>query len=156
MNSAKQAPRIVECSVETTATRADVFLFMVPQRMPYWYGAEMSSEFEVSGGCAEFSVAQKVRITGKIARKEVAHTAVVTRFEWPKIFEWRFEDAYGVRGIERWEVEPTATGARVTMRSEYAIPGKIGRAVDWLVTRHAVARRNGEYLARLKKYAERR
>lgn len=115
----------------------------------------MRSEFEVSGGCAEFQVAQKVRITGTIARKEVAHTAVVTRWEWPMVFEWRFEDAYGVRGTERWEVEPTVTGARVTMRSEYAIPGRIGRFVDWIVTRHAVARRNKEYLARLKKYAER-
>src|SRR5579863_4818299 len=156
MKTAKQEPRIVECSMDTTATPADIFLFMVPQRMPYWYGAEMRSECEVSGGCAEFSVAQKVRITGKIAKKEVAHTAVVTRFEWPRIFEWRFEDAYGVRGIERWEVEATATGTRVTMRSEYALPGKIGRVVDRLLTRHAVARRNREYLARLKKYAERR
>lgn len=110
----------------------------------------------MSGSCAEFSVAQKVRITGKLARKEVAHTAVVTRFEWPKIFEWRFEDAYGVRGMERWEVEPTTAGARVTMRSEYSMPGKIARAVDWLVTRHAVARRNREYLERLRKCAERR
>jgi hypothetical protein len=53
-------------------------------------------------------------------------------------------------------VEQNATGARVIMRSEYAMPGKIARTVDWLFTRHAVARRNGEYLARLKKYAERR
>ena len=142
--------------METTATPADVFLFFVPQRMPYWYGPEMKSEFEVSGGSAEFSVAQKVRITGKIAKKEVEHTAVVTHFEWPRIFEWRFEDAYGVRGLERWEVEPTATGARVMMRSEYAMPGKIGRVVDRLLTRHAVARRNREYLAHLKKYAERK
>jgi len=156
MNSAKQNQRIIECRMETSATPADVFLFFVPQRMPYWYGAEMKSEFEVSGGCAEFSVAQKVRIAGKIAKKVVAHTAVVTRFEWPRIFEWRFEDAYGVRGIERWEVEATATGARVTMHSEYSMPGKIGRVVDRLLTRHAVARRNREYVARLKKYAERR
>ncbi len=156
MKPTKQGPRIVECCVETTATPADVFLFMVPQRMPYWYGAEMRSEFEVTGGCAEFSVAQKVRITGKMVKKAVAHTAVVTRFEWPRVFEWRFEDAYGVRGTERWEVEPTTAGARVTMRSEYAMPGRMARAVDWLVTRHAVARRNGEYLKRLKKYAERR
>jgi hypothetical protein len=26
--------------------------------------------------------------------------------------------------------------------------------MDWLVTRHAVARRNQDYLARLKRYAE--
>jgi hypothetical protein len=133
-----------------------VFLFFVPQRMPFWYGAEMKSEFEVSGGCAEFGVAQKVRIAGKVAKKEVAHTAVVTRLEWPRVFEWRFEDAYGVRGTERWEVEPSPTGATVLMRSEYAMPGKFAHLVDWILTRHAVARRNREYLGRLRKYAERR
>ncbi len=155
MAPTKPKQRIIEFRVETTATPADVFLFFVPQRMIYWYGAEMRSEFEVSGGGAEFSVAQKVRITGKLAKKEVAHTAVVTRFEWPRIFEWRFEDAYGVRGVERWEVEPTASGARVLMRSEYEMRGTVSRIMDWILTRHAVARRNREYLARLKKYAER-
>lgn len=142
--------------METTATPADVFLFFVPQRMPYWYGAEMKAEFEASGGCAEFSATQKVRITGKLAKKKVAHTAVVTRFEWPRVFEWRFEDSYGVRGTERWEVEPTSTGATITMRSEYTMPGVFSKVIDWLLTRHALARRNREYLARLRKYAERR
>jgi uncharacterized membrane protein len=40
------------------------------------------------------------------------------------------------------------------MRSEYKLPGALGRAMDWLVTRHAVTRRNQDYLARLKRYAE--
>ena len=40
------------------------------------------------------------------------------------------------------------------MRSEYTMPGVLGKAMDWLVTRHAVARRNQDYLARLKRYAE--
>jgi hypothetical protein len=42
------------------------------------------------------------------------------------------------------------------MRSEYELPGSFGRAINWLITRHAVARRNRDYLARLKKFAERR
>jgi len=42
----------------------------------------------------------------------------------------------------------------VRMRSEYTMPGTLGKAMDWLVTRHAVARRNQDYLARLKRYAE--
>ena len=33
-----------------------VFAFFVPQRMPYWYGAEMDSEFDVLGCVAEFAV----------------------------------------------------------------------------------------------------
>ncbi len=28
-----------------------VYAFFVPQRMPYWYGAEMDSCFEVQQGC---------------------------------------------------------------------------------------------------------
>jgi hypothetical protein len=147
---------LIEQSIEIAATPTDVFLFFVPQRMPYWYGSEMASEFEVSGGASDFAVSQKVRITGKIAKKEISHTAVITRYEWLKLLEWRFEDAYGVRGLERWQLDPSNSGTRVTMRSEYQMPGKLGRAIDWLITRHAVARRNGEYLARLRKFAERK
>jgi hypothetical protein len=40
------------------------------------------------------------------------------------------------------------------MLSVYTMPGVIGKAMDWLLTRHAVARRNENYLARLKRYAE--
>src|SRR6202022_4325147 len=39
----------------------------------------------------------------------------------------------------------------VRMRSDYALPGPLGRTMDWLVTRHAVARRNQDYLLRLKR-----
>jgi hypothetical protein len=42
----------------------------------------------------------------------------------------------------------------VRMRSDYTMPGIVGKAMDWLLTRHAVARRNENYLARLKRYAE--
>ena len=40
------------------------------------------------------------------------------------------------------------------MRSAYTMPGLLGKAMDWLMTRHAVAKRNQDYLARLKGYAE--
>jgi hypothetical protein len=146
---------VIEQAIEIATTPTEVFLFFVPQRMPYWYGSEMACEFEVSGGASDFAVSQKVRITGKIGKKEISHTAVITRYEWSRLLEWRFEDAYGVRGRERWHVEQSATGTRVTMCSEYEMPGRFGRAINWLITRHAVTRRNREYLARLRKYAER-
>lgn len=147
---------LIELTIEIDATPNEVFLFFVPQRMPYWYGSEMASEFEVSGGASDFAASQKVRISGKLGKKEISHTAVITLYEWLHFLEWRFEDAYGVRGLERWQVEPSATGTRVTMRSEYEMPGRFGRAINWLITRHAVTRRNREYLARLKKFAERK
>jgi len=66
-----------------------------------------------------------------------------------------------VVGLERWELErvdsPSSQGTQKTvvrMRSDYTMPGLVGKAMDWLVTRHAVARRNENYLARLKHYAE--
>jgi hypothetical protein len=147
---------LVELSIEIAATPNEVFLFLVPQRMIYWYASEMAAEFEVSGGASDFAVSQKVRITGKLGKKEISHTAVITRYEWLRVLEWQFDDAYGVRGLERWQLDPSATGTHVTMRSEYEMPGRFGRAVDWLITRHAVTRRNREYLARLKKFAERK
>jgi hypothetical protein len=149
----------VDQSIEIAAPPKEVFVFFVPQRMPYWYGAEMDSCLEVSGGEADFCVAQKVRISGhfrgRLGEKEIAHTLEVTRYEAPRILEWRFEDPYGVRGLERWELEPTPAGTRITMRSEYEMPGKFAQIVDWLITRHAVARRNRDYLARLRKLSER-
>jgi uncharacterized membrane protein len=77
------------------------------------------------------------------------------------VFEWRFSDRFGVKGLERWELERVAatSSARapktvVRMRSDYTMPSLLGKAMDWLMTRHAVARRNQDYLARLKRYAE--
>jgi uncharacterized protein YndB with AHSA1/START domain len=137
-----------------------VFAFFVPQRMPYWYGAEMDSCFEVQDGAADFSTGLKVRITGRLARKTVSHTAVVTAFERPRLLEWRFADSYGVRGLERWELEPVAgtAGPATLLRffNQYEYPGRLGRAMDWLLTRNALARRNRDYLARLARLAERR
>ena len=144
----------LEFTVEMAAPPDRVFAFFVPQRMPYWYGAEMESRFEVQGGAAEFAVGLKVRITGRLGRKQVSHTAVVTRHEWGRLLEWRFQDAYGVRGLQRWELEPTPSGTRVSLRDAYELPGRLGRLVDWLLTRHAVARRDRSELARLKKLAE--
>jgi uncharacterized membrane protein len=151
----------IETAVQIAAPAELVFAFFVPQRMPYWYGADMEACLEVQGGASDFAVAQKVRVTGHLGKREVSHTSVVTAMRQARLFEWRFEDRYGVKGLERWELEPvdapSAAGAPrtvVRMRSDYAMPGLLGKAMDWLVTRHAVARRNQDYLARLKRYAE--
>jgi hypothetical protein len=136
-----------------------LFAFFVPQRMGYWYGPQTHTEFEVSDGAAEFGVAQKVRISGRLARREVSHTAVVTECRWGETLEWRFEDRSGLRGTERWDFEPVETdgapGTLVRMRSDYEFSGFVARAVNWVLTRHAVARRNRDFLARLKRLAER-
>ena len=151
----------IETSVQIAAPAEVVFAFFVPQRMPYWYGADMQACFEVQDGASDFAVAQKVQITGNLGKREVSHTAVVTALQQAHLFEWRFRDRYGVVGLERWELErldalssqrPQKTVVR--MRSDYKMPGLLGKAMDWLVTRHAVARRNENYLARLKRYAE--
>src|SRR5438477_12548352 len=118
----------------------DVFVFFVPQRMPYWYGPEMRSSFETQGCGSEFREGSQVRISAELAKRSFAHTAIVTAFERPRVFEWRFEDAYGVRGSERWEIEclQNGSGPRTMIRftSEYDIPGRIGGVMDRLVTRH--------------------
>lgn len=117
----------------------------------------MDAEIRALGCGPDFVLAQIVQIAGRIRDREVAHTAVVTKFDWGKLLEWRFKDSYGVRGVERWELMPSAAenAALVKMTSEYEMPGAFARAVDWLITRRALARRNREYLARLKKLAER-
>ncbi|MBZ5642852.1 MAG: SRPBCC family protein [Acidobacteriia bacterium] len=151
----------IETSVEIAAPAELVFAFFVPQRMPYWYGADMEACLEVQGGAPDFAVSQKVRVTGHLGKREVSHTSVVTALQPARVFEWRFEDRYGVKGLERWEFErlagPTLESAPrtiVRMRSAYTMPGLLGKAMDWLMTRHAVAKRNQDYLARLKGYAE--
>jgi uncharacterized membrane protein len=151
----------IETSVQIAAPAEVVFAFFVPQRMPYWYGADMHACFEVQDGASDFAVSQKVQITGNLGKREVSHTAVVTALQQARLFEWRFRDRYGVVGLERWELErvdmPSAQRAQKTvvrMHSDYVMPGALGKAMDWLVTRHAVARRNENYLARLKRYAE--
>jgi uncharacterized membrane protein len=154
----------IETSVRISAPPELVFAFFVPQRMPYWYGADMELSLEVQGGAPDFAVAQKIRVTGHLGKQEVSHTAVVTALQQARLFEWRFKDRYGVEGLERWELErvdappgsseTSALKTVVRMRSDYTMPGLVGKAMDWLLTRHAVARRNQDYLARLKRYAE--
>ncbi len=151
----------IETSVQIAAPAEIVFAFFVPQRMPYWYGADMKACLEVQDGAADFAVTQKVRVTGILGQREVSHTAVVTALQQARLFEWRFRDRYGVEGLERWELERVDPSSSqlvpktvVRMWSDYTMPGIFGKAMDWLLTRHAVARRNQEYLARLKRYAE--
>ena len=151
----------IDTAVEIAAPAEVVFAFFVPQRMPYWYGADMHACFEVQDGASDFAVAQKVHIAGNMGKREVSHTAVVTALQQARLFEWRFSDRYGVKGLERWELERVAAQSPqrppktiVRMRSDYTMPGLVGKAVDWLMTRNAVARSNQNYLARLKRYAE--
>src|SRR5579863_4038121 len=117
----------VETMVQIAAPAELVFAFFVPQRMAYWYGADMQASFEVQEGAADFAVAQKVQITGNLGKREVSHTAVVTALQTARLFEWRFSDRYGVKGLERWELERVGgtspqSGAKtlVRMRSDYA------------------------------------
>jgi uncharacterized protein YndB with AHSA1/START domain len=146
----------LEFEVEIVAPPELVFAFFVPQRMPYWYSPEMQSCFEVQGGATEFAVAQKVRITGKIGNREVMLTAAIMRCEWARLLEWRFQDAYGVRGLQSWELSATAHGTRVRMRDSYELPGRLGRIFDGFFTRFAVAHRDRRNLARLKNLVEHR
>src|SRR5712691_7108292 len=95
----------IETSVQIMAPAEVVFAFFVPQRMPYWYGAEMQACFEMQDGASDFAIEQKVHITGKLGKREVSHTAVVTELRQARLFEWRFSDRYGVKGLERWELE---------------------------------------------------
>jgi uncharacterized membrane protein len=83
---------------------------------------------------------------------------VITQYQWGVVFEWRFLDAYGVRGTERWEFEPLqvgdAEGTRVRMINDYEVSGRLARVADKLFTRRSLARRNRDCLARLKRLAE--
>jgi hypothetical protein len=144
-------------TAEIAAAADRVAAFFVPQRMVYWYGADMAAEFEVQGGAADFAAGQKVRITGRIAGKEVTLTAVVMRYEPGRVLEWEFCDAYGVRGMQSWEIVANGDGTRVTMRDHFEFPGSGGalrKLLSWF-TRRTVARRNRGYLTKLKQLCER-
>jgi len=132
----------------------EIFVFFVPQRMPLWYGAEMNSCFEVQGGASDFAVGQKVRITGKLAEREVILTTVVTAYQWERLFEWQFRDLYGVRGKQRWELNQTGSGTRVIMRDQYEMPGRIGKIIDRIFTRYGVAARDRSWLDRLQRLVD--
>jgi Polyketide cyclase / dehydrase and lipid transport len=138
------------------ASPALVSAFFVPQRMAYWYGAEMNCELEVLGGASDFAVGQKIRVTGKLGAREISLTLVVEKFEFGRLLEWKFQDAYGVKGTQAWTIEAAGDAALVRMRDAYEMPGAFGRMFDWLFTRHAVARRDRDWLAHLQRLAERR
>lgn len=146
----------IALTVDIAAPPDRVGVFFVPQRMPYWYGAEMQAEFTLLGGAADFAAGQKVQIRGTLGKRCVSLTAVVTEFSFARVVEWRFQDQYGVRGLQRWEIQPAARGSILRMRDEYELPGFVGHMMDWLMTRHAVGQRDREYLARLKRLAEQR
>lgn len=139
---------------EIAAPAKIVGAFFVPHRMGAWYGRELDLQFEVQGGAIEFRGGLKVRLTGRIGKHEMTHTAVVTEFERGRVLEWQFQDTYGVRGMQRWEINETAAGARVAMRDHYQMPGRFGQFFDWLMTRHAVAKRDRGELQRLKRLVE--
>ncbi|HMD30884.1 MAG TPA: hypothetical protein VKG84_03165 [Candidatus Acidoferrales bacterium] len=96
---------ILHLNVEIAAPRDRVFVFFVPQRMPLWYAPEMETQFEVTGGEPDFRTGQKVRISGRLGGREVALVAVVQRYEWMHSLDWEFQDAYGVRGRQMWQVD---------------------------------------------------
>jgi uncharacterized protein YndB with AHSA1/START domain len=146
----------LEFSRDFSVAPNEVFVFFVPQRMPLWYGTEMNSHFEVQGGASDFAVGQKVQITGKLATREVSLTVVITAYRWEKLLEWQFQDSYGVRGLQRWELESMASGTRLQMRDSYQMPGLSGRLIDAAFTRFAVAQRDRSWLDRLQRLAERK
>jgi len=143
-------------TMDIAAAPDRVAAFFVPQRMVYWYGRDIGVEFELLGGAADFALGQKVRITGKLGRREISMTAVVTRFHPGQVLEWQFKDAHGVRGVQAWDIEPTADGStHVQMRDIYSFPSRLGAFFDRIFMRHAVARRDRLWLGYLKQISER-
>lgn len=144
----------ITVSVEMAGPTNLVGAFFIPQRMPHWYGHEMDSRFRVQRGASEFQTGLRVQIAGKLANRDVSLIALVTAYERGRLLEWRFEDGYGVTGLQRWEIEPAGSGSRVTVRDQYELPGWIGKIWDRLFTRHAVRTRDRRDLEKLKHYVE--
>lgn len=162
--------RIIE-HIQIASPVDRVAAFFVPQRMVYWYGAEMQAEFEMQEGAADFATGQKVRITGRVAGREIKLTAVVTRYVPLQTLEWRFRDEYDIRGTQRWDLEPVRVtrlragdaphhgamlyATRVVMLDDYTMPGRFGKWWDRLVMKRAVRKRNREWLETLRRVCER-
>ncbi|HXN29749.1 MAG TPA: SRPBCC family protein [Candidatus Acidoferrales bacterium] len=145
----------VELSTQVSTTPNEIFVFFVPQRMPLWYGAEMSAHFEVQGGAPDFAVGQKVRITGKLQKFELTLTVVITAYEWDHHLEWQFQDSYGVRGMQRWDLVAEGSATNLIMSDDYTMPTTLAKIFDRFATKHAVEARNRSWLHRLKRLAER-
>jgi polyketide cyclase/dehydrase/lipid transport protein len=143
-------------SIDIAAPPKEIFVFFVPQRMPHWYGIEMNAKFEVQGGAPDFALGQKVRISGDLGSYQVVLTVVITAYEWERLLEWQFQDSYGVRGKQRWELQSVAVKTQLTMRDNYQMPSAFGRFFDKIFTRFAVTQRDRAWLARLQQLAERR
>lgn len=139
---------------EIAAPAKIVGAFFVPHRMGAWYGREVDLQFEVQGGAVEYCAGLTVRLTGRIAKREVTHTAVVTEFERGRVLEWRFHDPYGVRGSQRWEISEKGSTAVVLMQDRYQMPGVFGGFWDSIVMRSAVIRRDRRELLQLKRLVE--
>lgn len=145
----------IELVTQISTAAKEIFVFFVPQRMPLWYGAEMHAHFEVQTGASDFAVGQKVRITGTLQQHDLALTVVVTAYQWERHLEWQFQDSYGVRGMQRWDLRPEGSTTRLSMRDEYKMPTASGRILDRLITNRAVKLRDQSWLNRLKRFAER-
>src|SRR5271155_5045637 len=145
----------IELVTQISTAANEIFVYFVPQRMPLWYGSEMNAYFEVQSGASDFAVGQKVRITGKLQRHDVTLTVVVTAYEWEHHLEWQFQDSYGVRGMQRWDLQPQANETKVIMRDEYVMPTTPSKILDRLITQRAVKLRDQSWLPRLKRFAER-
>lgn len=143
----------VTLSVEIATPPNEVFVFFVPQRMPLWYGTEMDACFEVQGGASEFAAGQKVRISGRLARYEVQLTFVITAYEWERLLEWRFQDSYGVKGMQRWELQNAAGKTRIVMRDVYEMPSRFGKILDRFFTIRGIRARDQDWLNRLQRLA---
>ncbi|HVB99938.1 MAG TPA: SRPBCC family protein [Candidatus Dormibacteraeota bacterium] len=142
-------------SVEMAGPTDLVGAFFIPQRMPYWYGRDMESRVQVQRGAREFAEGLQVRIQGKLANRDVSLIARVTAYERGRLLEWRFEDSYGVTGLQRWVIEAAGSGARVTVRDEFELPGWFGKIWGRLFTRPAVRARDRRDLEFLKRFVER-
>jgi hypothetical protein len=145
----------VELATQISTTANEIFVFFVPQRMPLWYGAEMNARFEVQGGAPDFAAGQKVRITGRLQNYELTLTVVITAYEWEHRLEWQFQDSYGIRGMQGWNLQPQAGAINLIMYDEYTMPTTLGKIFDRFVTKNAVEVRNRSWLYRLKRLAER-
>jgi hypothetical protein len=145
----------LELATQISTTPNEIFVFFVPQRMPLWYGAEMNAHLELQGGAPDFAVGQKIRITGTLQNYELTLTVVVTAYAWEHHLEWQFQDSYGVRGMQRWDLQPQGSATKLTMRDEYTMPTKLGKILDRCITQRAVKLRDQSWLDRLKRFAER-